>query len=1315
MRRTSFVLMIGALCLCFAAGTPVRSSCAADLALLVSESDLFLAHKAVRELSLTKPEVRVLSPEDLLNDPSASQQVSESKVVVVDVMISELTDYLLENVPISEKRVYALRTSGDDDRLKARGFLFDTNVKAYFDHLSLENVQNMIRRVIHAEFDPSMEYGPVKELPETGVYHPAAKEPFKDFPSYLRWYETRPGYSATRPWIGVMLYSSSLVEGQSHRVRSLVEKLEAGGWNVLAAYGKDIPVIEEIMLDAKERPRVDILLAFSLKFHSALEPSLLTALRGLDVPVISAVQLYLGTLDEWRNSPMGIEPTEVVWTMTNPEVSGLIEPSVLGGKVKVKDPDTGRYFFVHRLVEDNLALLLPRLNKWVALRKKPNTDKRVAVIYYNHSRGKQNIGASYLNVFGSLEVILASMNARSYRFRERRDLTRETIRELVLKYGRNIGSWAPGELEEMLQTGKVVRLPVKTYREWYAALPAAFRSRVEAQWGTPESSEIMKADGDLILPMVDLGNVVILPEPARGWEDDPMKLYHSSTLYPHHQYIAAYLWLKHAFHADAMIHLGTHATHEWLPGKQAGLTTDCPPEVLITDIPNIYPYIVDDVGEGIQAKRRGRGVIIDHLTPALKKAGLYGEYANLYEMIGRFNRLEAQGASTSEAELREIKRLIGRLGLDRDVGISLSDENTVELLTTVEHYLGKLQSDSMPYGLHTFGRSPEGEALEETTKSIIESNPESKSAEVRKRLEDSGPLEIQRLLHALEGGYIPPGEGNDPVRNPEAVPTGKNFFGFDPAKIPSQAAYELGRQAAEDIISSSLLKKGRYPEKAAVVLFATETIRNEGINESTILHLLGLRPIWSRVGRVTGIEVIPGRELKRPRIDVVVNPSGLYRDLFPQLVLFLDEAIRKALVQTDIENLLRRNSDSIKEQLVAQGLTEEEAQRLSQIRIFSEAPGGYGTGVSEMSGASGTWTSNDEIAAVYRNRVGFAFGSGSWGVKAEDLFRRNLKGVDVAVHSISSGIYGTMDNDDLFQYLGGLSLAVEKERGEAPDTLITLQRTPDEVVVEDAARTVGEELRARYLNPKWIEGMKKEDYAGAREMSQFLENMWGWQVTVSSSVDEARWQQTYEVYIEDKYDMNLKEFFNQVNPWAYQSMTARMLESTRHEYWKAKEEIKRKLALEYAGNVVEKGVACCDHTCNNPLMNQMVVNLLSVPGLVSPEFLEKFKLAVEKAAGKELSEQVKTRVKVQQELLAGLRKKASAEDSKTTGDPVEKRPEAKPVKGDQAEQVEGFKMEKINSEEDTSKPTSSGVQWFASLLVLAMIALFASGVMRKQR
>lgn len=1280
---------------------------AAKIAILEIDINSYQIQQALKRLDLPAGvETRFFTLADLNQDEAARGYIADASVVLVNVMMTELADYMVARQLMAGRTVYAMNPAGDTEALARKGFVFDPELMDYYHHMSVANMVNLVRLAARRHIDASVTVAPLEKLPEAGIYHPDAPRKYPGVAAYKQWYAGRGQFAAEAPWVGITLYANSLKEGQVAAVDTLIRKLESAGFNVLACFGPVQVVLPRYLKPEKGRPPVDMLLAFTLKFASGLNDEVREALAALNVPVFNVISPYGDTVAQWRKSEVGLGPMETVWAVATPELSGAVEPTVLMGKRELWED--GRQLFVYETVPECVDWLIPRLRRWAALQRKPNGEKRVAVIYYNHSQGKQNVAAAYLNVFRSLQGILKRLAAEGYKVEGIDRLSEEKIQDMVLASGRNVGSWAPGELDALIASGGVEQVSLAEYKQWFDRLPEEFRKPVLDQWGPPESCAIMTSGGRLVFPMVKLGNIVLLPEPARGWSDEPMKLYHDTTLYPHHQYIAAYLWLAEKFKADAMVHLGTHATYEWLPGKQAGLHPADPPEIMTGDIPNIYPYIVDDVGEGVQAKRRGRAVIIDHLTPPMKEADLFHEYKQMHDLFHQYETARANGSETAPEYLRQMGTLVEATGIARDLSITTMDAAAME---KIHLYLHEIDTNSLPYGLHTYGKPYDPPAAEETVQLILNQNPTADAGRVRRDLDLSPRLEMDHLVRALDGGRVPAGEGNDPLRNLAAIPTGRNFYGFSPAKVPSRAAWEVGKRAAGQMIREKLEKEGKYPEKVGVVLWATETTRNEGVHESTILHLIGVEPVWDATDRVTGTRVVAGARLGRPRIDVLINPSGLYRDMFPNKLVFLDEAVQQAMAQTDIENLLARNNATIKAALKASGLSEAEAETQSRFRIFTEEPGSYGNGVEEMVGASGLWESDEAISSVFLNRVQFAIGQGRWGVPVKAALTENLRGVDIAVHSRSSNVIGIIDTDDFFMALGGLSLAVKNVRGRAPDTMVTMHRRKDELMVEDVAKTIGRELRTRYLNPQWIEGMKKDNYAGARMMGDFVENLWGWQVTVRDAVDAAKWRQIFDVYVEDKYGMDLAEFFNAHNPWAYQSLTARMLEAVRKEYWQADERTVQKLAAEYAVNVVEKGVACCDHTCNNPMLNQMVVNIISLPGVLTPEMVEKFKLAIEKAMAKPLAQQTAERRQLLDQLTASIQpadqsaaeKSKAAEPSAATAD----------AQADQA--VEGFKMEEVNTRDDTTQMTSSGVQWAAALFVLALLGLFFWGIKRQRR
>ncbi|WP_319524927.1 cobaltochelatase subunit CobN [uncultured Desulfosarcina sp.] len=1299
----------------------LSSAGAAKIAVLEVDIYSYQLYQAIKGLNLPASiETRMFTVEELGDNPEAKAYIADCEVVFVDVMMDKLADYMVDNDLLEGRAVYATNHGGDPEKLAEEGFRFDKEIMQY--GRSVENTINMIRLAVHRHIDNAVTYDPpVKRKPGGMIYHPEAPKRFKDTAAYKKWNMIRSHYRPENPWVGILLSVDSLQAGHAEATDKLIRKIEKAGFNVLPTIGWESRALSEVFKPENGQPPVDILITFGMKFASTITNDVRQGLIDLDVPVINVIRPYLESIDEWRQSDIGFGPFEVVWAVATPEFSGAIEPTPLIGKTQIVDPDTGRRLMVHDTIDETVGHLIPRLKKWVALRRKPNTDKKVAVLYYNHSGGKQNIGAAYLNVFRSLQIILHRMKSEGYDVQHMDKLTEEGIKDLVLSSGRHIGSWAPGELDDLLKSPDVERVTLEEYKTCFDTLPEAFKQKVIQDWGPPEDCRVMAADGKLFIPMVKLGNVVLMPEPTRSaggaGREDEVKMYHDPYTYPNHQYIAGYLWIAKKFGADAMVHLGTHATYEWLPGKQAGLAPSDPPEIMTGAIPNIYPYIVDDVGEGMQAKRRGRAVILDHLTPPMKEADLYSEYSELHDLFHKYEIAVANGSETAPEYMKTIRDLIEATGIANDLRIT---EMTEEAMEEIHLYLHEIDNNSLPYGLHTYGNPYTPEAAEETVQLILKQNPEAEPSQVRKDIDASPVQEATNFIRGLNGKYIAPGEGNDPLRNLPSIPTGRNFYGFSPAKIPSKAAWEIGKQAAIQMIETKLKKDGKYPQKVGVVLWAMETTRNEGVNESTVLYLMGMEPVWDAMGRVKDSRVIPGSELGRPRIDVLINPSGLYRDVFPSKLIFLDQAVQKAMVQTDIENLIAQNKATIKKALMNTGMDEKEAETQSRFRIFTEKVGSYGNGVSGRVHNSAMWDSDEAVSSTYLNRVQYAVGQGKWAVPVKEAFTENLRGVDIAVHSRSSNVIGIVDTDDFFEYLGGMTLAVKHVKGEAPDAMVTMHRRKDEVMVEDVAKTIGRELRTRYLNPQWIQGMKQDNYAGAREMSEFVENLWGWQVTVSDAVDAAKWQQVHQVYVEDKYGQDIKAFFNQHNPWAYQSITARMLEAVRKDYWKPDEKITNKLAVEYAVNVIEKGVACCHHTCNNPMLNQMVLNIISLPGMLSPEMAEKFKLAIEKMAKQSLEEQTAERKQLVSRL-AEMDRKAPGKpsDASAAQDPAEKAAEqttgnAVDKKAAQ-EEVEGYKMEDMDSQDDTSVLTSSGIQWAAMVFVMLVLGVFVWGIRRRRQ
>ena len=1250
---------------------------------------------------------------EIRNNSIRGDQIKDADIIMGDFMHSEIVSFLARNLPANltgkKPKIYSLRCAYLADKLKKQGLTLNIQTEKYYSPATRENVRNLILLALSKEGE-KVNYGKPFTLPKSGIFHPDAKKIFPDFESYLDWYRKTGKYSPNGFWVGIYTSYVSALKGRDKIEAYMIHALERERINVLPVYGRPPyhKSLKRYFLDQNGLPRVQILVGFSFRFLTGFPKKTQQILRKINAPVFMPLTAYSITINQWKKSHGGISPMRVAWQVCVPEQNGAIEPTMVGGKSTARLKGMTAMVYDTIPMPKNIDFLIRRIKAWHRLQVKPNADKKIAILYWNHPPGKQNIGASYMNLFGSISTILSAMKKNGYKI-EGRLPTEEEIKERILLGGRNVGSWAPGELEKLISTGGASRIPISTYNKWFAKLDPHFKEAVIHQWGRPENSHDMIKNGEIIIPWIDLGNVIVLPQPSRGFGEDAIKLYHDPKIYPHHQYIAFYFWLKKVFKVDAIISLGKHGTHEWLPGKQIGLSLSCPPEVLIQDIPNIYPYIVDNLGEGIQAKRRGRGVIIDHLIPPLKKAGSYMEYRELSARIDAYHTAQAVDAALAREKLKNVRKLIRKLGLDRDLGLKELNDNAIE---EVEHYIYELQEKLIPYGLHTFGVSPHGEGLNDLTEAICLNSPEIKKEDIKASLKACGKAEIASLLHALNGGYVPAGEGNDPVRNPEAIPTGRNFYGFNVDKVPSKEAFIMGKKLADKMINNYRKKNGSYPDKLGIILWGVETQRNEGVSESAALNLLGITPVWDKKDRVVDVRPIPGWALNRPRIDVLLQVAGLYRDTFGRVIKLLDRAVRMAGLLKDVENFVAIHNQKIEKILLKKGYNKDDAREFSKARVFGPMPGAYVHAMQELVPNSGVWETDKEIADLYIHHYSFAYGDKFWGKSLKSVYKNNLKDVKITMHSRSSNVYNMLDNDDVYACLGGLSLAVKSQRGKYPDVMVANLQDGRHIKLEDLAKSIGKALRTRYLNPKWIQGMKKEGYAGAREMERFVEFMWGWQVTTPFAIDKTKWEQTYEVYVEDKYGMDLKKFFNKANPWAYQSMTARMLEAVRKGYWKADEKVKEKLAAEYALNVIEKGVACCHHTCNNPLLNQMVVQIISLPGVLSPKMVKKFKLAVEQAAGKPLDKQVKDR----RELLNNIQKltpKLSADSSPSNA--VSKKdlsPET--AKGKKAKAVEGYKMEEIKNKDKTTEVSSSGVQWVLSLFILLVVGLFFYGVRRRR-
>ncbi len=915
--------------------------------------------------------------------------------------------------------------------------------------------------------------------------------------------------------------------------------------------------------------------------------------RALDIPVLQTLTYRQGDPATWREATSGVPMHMVAPFLSVPESWGMSDPLVIDA-VEGGEPVP---------ITEQIEALLDKAAALAALRRTPASEKRLALMFWNYPAGEKNLSASHLNVPRSLERLTAALAAAGY------DVLPTAEARLIAAGQAMLGAlYHPDKLDGLLSDGLAEAFPLARYQAWLDALPEAVRAALHERWDEPEDHWAMrevKGEPQFIIPRLRLGNLVIMPQPPRAGR--PGESYHDAKLPPDHFYLAAYLYLREGFDAHAMIHLGTHGTQEWTPGKDRGLWTKDFPFLAVGDLPVFYPYIQDNIAEAIQAKRRGRAVIVSHQTPPFAPAGLYDELRDLHALIHEYQQLE-EGA-VRERTADQIRDAVVQSSLHRDLGWDEAEIGTdfVGFMLVLHDHLHELARSSMPLGLHSFGEpaAPEHrlstvmQQLDEPYYSLLDPEPDelfvgdfhdlqetppfrllhrhlrdgasldevtdpklrallARGAELDRHLADT--QEIEALLAGLAGRFVAPGTGGDPVRNPD-VPSGRNLYAFEPDKIPTRAAYEAGAEAFQKLLDAYRADHGgQAPQKLAFSLWSSEALRHLGILESQVLHALGLRPVWDDGGRVKALDIIPTAKLGRPRIDVVLQVTSVYRDQFDGFMRLLAEAIDRVAQLDEPDNAVARNSGLLAAQLIEQGIPAERARQLARLRLFSNAPGDYGSGLPEAALDSTRWETEARLADQFLSRLQYGYGAQEWGVRLDtgNLFASQLKGVQAAVLSRSSRLHGVLSTDHPFEYLGGLALAVRHLDGASPALYVADLRNR-QARITGAERFLAEELRSRYLNPHWITATQAEGYAGTLEILKIVNNIWGWQVAAPETVRADQWQAVHDTFLRDTRELDLNAWFETHNPTAQAQLIERLVEAVRKGYWDAGAQTRREL------------------------------------------------------------------------------------------------------------------------------------------------------------
>ena len=1045
-------------------------------------------------------------------------------------------------------------------------------------------------------------------FPAAGVYHPRA--PGLVLPStaaYLGWQGVDP--ARRPPTVAIAFHQQSIAAEQTAFIDDLVARIEAAGAVALPFYsGVMEPDAVRRMLLLDGRPVADVLINTQITLNPEGRRR---EFETLGLPVVQAMAYRRGDAAQWAADPQGVQLMDVPFYLAQAEYAGITDIQIAMA-TRAGDEQ------VEPIAPQAAAVVAKALNL-VRLQRKPAADKHVAIFFWNYPGGEKNLSASFMNLPRSLSGTLAALQAAGYRTEALPEgaLTPQLQRLLAPGYR------PPDDqdvLRALLRDGLADRLPVAQYNAWLQTLPAAVQAGLQQRWGAPERSAMVLREGGtavFVVPRLRLGNVSLLPQPARGerGDDKERTLYHDTSAIPPHHYLATYLWTRTRFGADALVHFGTHGTQEWLPGKERGLSVFDHPMLAVGDVPVLYPYIVDNIGEATQAKRRGRAVILSHQTPPFAPAGLHAALTHIHDLLHQW---QAQDEGGVKQQLRlQFLAAVRAERIDRDLGWSAarSEAEFPAFVQLVHDHLHELARTAQPMGLHTFGAGSEerwriatvltmlgrdfweamagpGEEADEQLVADWQALPQSTPYRRLQALLQDGTLpdgldaatraraqqargwyaalgadnELRALLAGLEGRHIPTSYGGDPIKNPDSLPTGRNLYGFDPSRVPTQAAWQAGKLALEQLLDTHRRQAGSTPAKLAFTLWSVETMRHFGLLEAQALWALGVEPVWDAGGRVTGVRLVPRAQLGRPRVDVVLSATGLYRDHFPNVMRQLARAAQLAADAQEDDNPVAANSRRIAQQLQARGLDAAAAQQAAATRIFSSASGSYGSGLDQAALATDTWKTQAEgdrkLAALYLSRMQYAYGpdEAQWGsgppatAGGVNLYAEHLRGTQGAVLARSSNLYGMLTTDDPFQYLGGIGLAVRALDGQAPALYISNLRdggSNGAGRVEGAAQFLAKELATRNFHPGHISGLMAEGYSGTLQVLDGINNFAGWQSVAREIVRHDQWQEFMDVYVRDKHRLGLQRWFEAHNPHALAQSIERMLEAARQRQWQA--------------------------------------------------------------------------------------------------------------------------------------------------------------------
>ena len=1173
-----------------------------------------------------------------------------------------LIDAATPGLPFSAEDFSALRDTthllviNPDDQVHGNVSLTEhSDIPLYWANPSITNYVNLVGYLLHNILGKKLD--PPLAKPEIysaySLYHPAAKKLFSSQKDFIGWYTKRTSghhYDAEKLTVGILTHRSYYQKQNTAYIDAIIKSIEARGGNAFTLLYKGNADFNLLLNNGQ--PIIDALLFSGERLnYQNLDKSIALA-KSLNVPIHSALLYYQGTAQDYIDKPGGLAP-ELTPRVVSSEREGIFEPIVVGAK----QADNSE---LNIAMSKQIEWRIERTLAWARLHRLSNADKRVVLTFWSEAGGKADVGGDpddFLDVPGTLATLLPAMKARGYNVGDQPLPNAKALADLMAREASNVGGWAQGELARRIATDHTALIPEQQYLEWFHSLPQTLQSSIENTWG-PAPGQVMvhedvSGQRTIVIPKIEFGNVLIAPHPMWGYLENEQVLLSKDALPPHHQYLAFFLWLQKQWQADAWVSLFSNIVLQ--PGKSEGPLADDPIAILLGGLPHIHPERLGANG-GVSNKRKGMA-----LTPGWYNIVVPSQQlsttATLQELIGRY-RSTGDG-NNQKAIATEIRKEANNLGLDRALALDLAKTTVENLLTELDHYLNELEHAAMPWGGKILGTAPQDDTMtamvtgmlgddlsstlkdlgavnSQTSHSLVEavlakgSTPQQAlknilgqnsdaatntlgKAKQYETLLNSAPREVEALFDALNGQWLEPGPMGEPYRRPNTLPPGRTLYSFDQRALPTIDAESVGIKQAEALIETYRTENnGDYPDTFAFVLWSGEIAKNYGATEAQILHLLGTRVVRNWRGEVTGVALIPKEELGRPRVDVLVTTSGTYRDHFQDKVELITQAVKLAAASPEHDNPIAKATKETEDKLLAEGLSTDQALMLAFARVYSPAPGAYSPSIQFLAKSGDSRGDESKMADLYTRRLSHAYGGGLYGTYSQDTFEQQLTRMDAATLPRSSDVNGLLDHPMSAGFLGGLNLAKKALTGTETPLYISNMRNPDNPGIESAARALQTELHSRYFNPDWLAENQSHGYDGARNFMFLTDHLDLWDSTATDMVSSADWAEVKSVFVDDKYELGMDEFFDRHNPFAQQMLLTNLLGAAQRGHWNASTKELAQIAQRLVESATEHGPACEANQCRNSAMTEFIGKALDQLPDAAP-LIEAYKSAIQTA------------------------------------------------------------------------------------------------------